>query len=151
VTAPAPIVYLTRSEHFSAAHRLWSDQLTEVENQALFGACARPHGHGHNYVLEVTLRGAVDPRTGILVNLTELRNAMRGLIVDEVDHRHLNADATICTGINPTTENLAALFWRILHPCFPDTLYEVKLFETDKNWASYRGEISSARQITGAH
>jgi 6-pyruvoyltetrahydropterin/6-carboxytetrahydropterin synthase len=142
ITGSLPITYLTRREHFSAAHRLWSDELSPAENNALFGPCARPHGHGHNYVLEVTLRGAVDPTTGIMVNLTELRDAMRTLIVDEVDHRHLNCDVAICAGVNPTTENLAVLFWRILHPRFPGVLHEVKLFETEKNWASYRGELS---------
>ena len=134
------ITYLTRRETFSAAHRLWSDHLSSEENKALFGACARPHGHGHNYVLEVTLRGSIDPRTGIVINLTELRDAMHALIIDEVDHCHLNHDAPICAGVNPTTENLATLFWHRLHPRFGDLLHEVKLFETDKNWVSYRGE-----------
>ncbi len=135
-----PIVYLTRRETFSAAHRLWSDQLSSEENEALFGACARPHGHGHNYVLEVTLRGSVDPRSGIVINLTDLRDAMRTLVIDEVDHRHLNCDVPICAGVNPTTENLATLFWRRLQLRFGTLLQEVKLSETDKNWVCYRGE-----------
>lgn len=137
---PGPITYLTRRETFSAAHRLWSEDLTEAENVALFGACARPFGHGHNYVLEVTVRGSVDPRTGIVINLTEVRDAMRMLILDGVDHRHLNHDAPICAGMNPTTENLAVLFWRLLQPRFAGLLHEVKLFETEKNSVSYRGE-----------
>lgn len=139
-TKPDPIAYLTRRESFSAAHRLWSEALTPEENRALFGPCARDAGHGHNYVLEVTLRGGIDPRTGVIVNLTEVRDTMRALIIDHVDHRHLNVDAPICDGVNPTTENLAVLFWRRLAPRWGGQLHEIKLFETDKNWAVYRGE-----------
>ena len=148
MTRPPPIAYLTRRETFSAAHRLWSNDLTPAENEALFGPCARPHGHGHNYILEVTLRGSIDPNTGIIINLTEIRDAMRTLIIDEVDHRHLNCDASICAGVNPTTENLATLFWELLEQRFGNLLHEVKLFETEKNWVSYRGELSEAMAST---
>lgn len=139
-TKAAPIVYLTRRETFSAAHRLWSDGLSEAENRALFGPCAYDHGHGHNYVLEVTLRGPVDPKTGILINLKEIRDVMHELVVDDVDHRHLNHDAPLTRGINPTAENLVVLFWTVLHKHFSKTLYEVRLRETEKNWVTYRGE-----------
>ncbi len=135
-----PIVYLTRRETFCAAHRLWSDDLSPEENRALFGKCAHDYGHGHNYVLEVTLRGPIDPRTGILVNVTEVRDAVRELLIDDVDHRHLNHDSVVCRGVNPTVENLAVLFWQVLQPRFGALLYEICLFETDKNWARYRGE-----------
>lgn len=139
-TKAAPIVYLTRRETFAAAHRLWSDNLSEAENRALFGPCAYDHGHGHNYVLEVTLRGPVDPKTGILINLKEIRDVMHELIVDDVDHRHLNHDAPLTRGINPTAENLVVLFWTVLHKHFNSTLYAVRLRETEKNWVTYRGE-----------
>ena len=136
----APVVYLTRRETFCAAHRLWSEDLSDAENRALFGKCAYDHGHGHNSVLEVTLRGPVDPKTGILINVTEVRDAIRELVIDDVDHRHLNHDSPLCRGINPTVENLAVLFWQVLQRRFGDLMYEVCLHETEKNWARYRGE-----------
>ena len=139
-TKKAAIVYLTRRETFSAAHRLWSDELSEAENRELFGPCAYDHGHGHNYVLEVTLRGAVDLKTGILVNLKEIRDVIHELVVDGIDHRHLNHDAPLTRGINPTAENLVVLFWTVLHQHYNDTLYEVRLRETEKNWVTYYGE-----------
>lgn len=138
-----PVVLLTRRESFSAAHRLWADELTAEENHALFGPCAREAGHGHNYTLEVTLKGPIDPRTGIVVNLTDLRDSMRSLVIDHVDHRNLNVDSPICDGVNPTTENLAALFWDILHGQWANLLFEIKLFETEKNWVVYRGETNA--------
>jgi 6-pyruvoyltetrahydropterin/6-carboxytetrahydropterin synthase len=137
---PQPVVLLTRREGFSAAHRLWSDHLSSEENHALFGHCAREAGHGHNYTLEVTLKGPLDPKTGIVVNLTDLRDSMRLLIIDHVDHRNLNVDSPICSGLNPTTENLVVLFWQILHDHWGDLLFEILLYETDKNWVVYRGE-----------
>ncbi|HEY1077767.1 MAG TPA: 6-carboxytetrahydropterin synthase, partial [Fontimonas sp.] len=129
-----------RRETFCAGHRLWSEALSEADNRALFGPCAHDYGHGHNYVLEVTLRGPIDPRTGVVVNLTEVRDATRELILDDVDHRHLNHDSELCRGLNPTVENLAVLFWKVLHGRFGALLYEVRLQETEKNWAVYRGE-----------
>lgn len=141
-TESAPIVYLTRRETFSAAHRLWAEHLSEKQNHDLFGPCAREFGHGHNYVLEVTLRGAVDPKTGILVNLKEIRDVVHELIVDDVDHRHLNHDALLTRGINPTAENLVILFWAVLHKHYGKVLHEVRLRETEKNWVTYRGETA---------
>jgi 6-pyruvoyltetrahydropterin/6-carboxytetrahydropterin synthase len=139
-TDPRPIVYLERQETFSAAHRLWSTDLTDEQNYDLFGPCAREHGHGHNYVLYVVLRGRIDPRTGILVNLRDIRDAIGDLILEQVDHRHLNFNSPLCHGINPTAENLTVLFWKVLRKRFGDTLYEVRLGETAKNLAFYRGD-----------
>jgi 6-pyruvoyltetrahydropterin/6-carboxytetrahydropterin synthase len=138
--AGQPVVYLVRRETFAAAHRLWSNALSDAENHALFGPCAREYGHGHNYVLEVTLRGGIDPQTGVVVNITEMRDAIRALILDDVDHRNLNHDSALCSGINPTVENLAVVFWNALEPRFGALLYEVCLHETEKNWVRYRGE-----------
>ncbi len=145
MTSPSrPIVYLTRREHFCAAHRLWSEELSVEENQALYGPCSREYGHGHNYFMDVTLRGPVDPRTGVIVNLTEVRDALKELILEDTDQRHLNHDSPLCAGVNPTAENLAVLFWQVLHARFGGLLYEVKVQETDKNWAIYRGETAAA-------
>jgi 6-pyruvoyltetrahydropterin/6-carboxytetrahydropterin synthase len=135
------MVYLTRRASFSASHRLWSNQLTEAENYAMYEKCANPNGHGHNYVLEVTVQGIPDPQTGMVLNLTELKHAMNERIVKCVDHKHLNYDVPWLEGFIPTTEVLVIKFWERLEDSLPvGMLYEVKLHETDNNVASYRGE-----------
>ena len=134
------MVYLTRRASFSASHRLWSEQLTEAENLDLYEKCANPNGHGHNYVLEVTVRGTPDARTGMVLNLTELKDVMNREVIDWVDHKHLNYDVPWLQGTIPTTEVLVMKFWERLQRAFPrGSLYEVKLFETEHNIASYRG------------
>jgi 6-pyruvoyltetrahydropterin/6-carboxytetrahydropterin synthase len=136
------MVYLTRRTTFSAAHRLWSGHLTEEENIALYDKCANPNGHGHNYVLEVTVRGTPDLQTGMVLNLTELKQAINEHIIDWVDHKHLNYDVPWLEGSIPTTEVLVIKFWERLERAFPEGfLYEVKLYETENNIASYRGGL----------
>ena len=136
------MVYLTRRTTFSAAHRLWSKHLSEAENIALYDKCANPNGHGHNYVLEVTVRGTPDPHTGMVLNLTELKRAVNEEVIDWVDHKHLNHDVPWLEGSIPTTEVLAIKFWERLARVLPEgLLYEVKLYETENNIASYRGEV----------
>jgi 6-pyruvoyltetrahydropterin/6-carboxytetrahydropterin synthase len=135
------MVYLTRRASFSASHRLWSKQLTEAENYATYEKCANPNGHGHNYVLEVTIRGTPNPQTGMVLNLTELKGAMNEQVVKWVDHKHLNYDIPWLEGSIPTTEVLVVKFWERLASALPrGMLYEVKLYETENNVASYRGE-----------
>jgi 6-pyruvoyltetrahydropterin/6-carboxytetrahydropterin synthase len=135
------MVYLTRRASFSASHRLWSDQLTEAENYAIYEKCANPNGHGHNYVLEVTVQGIPDPRTGMVLNLTDLKHAMNEQVVKWVDHKHLNYDVSWLEGFIPTTEVLVIRFWERLADSLPaGMLYKVKLHETENNVASYRGE-----------
>jgi 6-pyruvoyltetrahydropterin/6-carboxytetrahydropterin synthase len=135
------MVYLTRRASFSASHRLWSTALSESENWNLYGKCANPNGHGHNYILEVTLQGRPDPRTGMLMNLSDLREIMHREVVDWVDHRHLNHDVPWLADCIPTTEILVMKFWERLESALPEgLLYEVRLYETDNNSAAYRGE-----------
>ena len=135
------MVYLTRRATFSAAHRLWSNYLTQEENIALYDKCANPNGHGHNYVLEVTVRGTPNAHTGMVLNLTELKQAINEQVITEVDHKHLNYDVPWIEGVIPTTEVLAVKFWQRLERVLPGgLLYEVKLYETENNNASYRGE-----------
>jgi 6-pyruvoyltetrahydropterin/6-carboxytetrahydropterin synthase len=135
------MIYLTRRASFSASHRLWSKQLTEAENYAIYEKCANPNGHGHNYVLEVTVRGTSNAQTGMVLNLTELKDAMNEQVVKWVDHKHLNYDVPWLEGSIPTTEVLVVKFWERLVSAFPKgMLYEVKLYETENNVASYRGE-----------
>jgi 6-pyruvoyltetrahydropterin/6-carboxytetrahydropterin synthase len=136
------MVYLTRRTTFSAAHRLWSNHLTEEENIALYGKCANANGHGHNYVLEITVRGDVDPRTGMVLNLLDLKQAINEHVITWVDHKHLNYDVPWLEGSIPTTEVLVMKFWERLELALPrDLLYEVKLHETENNSASYRGGL----------
>lgn len=135
------MVYLTRRTAFSAAHRLWSEHLTDAENYAIYDKCANPNGHGHNYILEVTVRGWPDEHTGMILNLTNLKEAIENAIIKWVDHKHLNYDVPWLEGIIPTVEMLTVVFWRQLEKELPTgLLYEVKLQETENNLASYRGE-----------
>lgn len=135
------MIYLTRRATFSASHRLWSPELTEEENYAIYDKCALPNGHGHNYTLEVTVRGIPDPHTGMVLNLTELRDVLDKAVLQWVDHKHLNHDVPWLEGIIPTTEMLTFAFWQQLEAMLPEKLlYEVRLFETEKNSAFYRGE-----------
>jgi len=135
------MVYLTRRVSFSASHRLWSKELSAEENLRLYEKCANPNGHGHNYVLEVTVRGKPHPQTGMVLNLTELKDIINTNVVDWVDHKHLNLDVPWLEGSIPTTEVLVVKFWERLERAFPKgLLYEVKLHETENNSASYRGE-----------
>ncbi|MBE3557709.1 MAG: 6-carboxytetrahydropterin synthase [Ktedonobacteraceae bacterium] len=135
------MIYLTRRATFSAAHRLWSTSLSAEENYAIYDKCANPHGHGHNYVLEVTVRGTPDPITGMIINLTDLKQIVNEQIIQQVDHKHLNHDVSWLADTIPTTEMLAFRFWQRLEQSFPPgMLYEVKLHETENNIATYRGE-----------
>jgi 6-pyruvoyltetrahydropterin/6-carboxytetrahydropterin synthase len=139
--ADSPVIYLTRRATFSASHRLHSTALSDEENARFFGKCNRINGHGHNYVVEVTLRGEIDPRTGVLMDLAELRDLIEEHIIAKVDHRHLNHDVSPFDTLNPTAENIAVTFWKWLKPHLPEgILYEMALQETENNRAIYRGE-----------
>jgi 6-pyruvoyltetrahydropterin/6-carboxytetrahydropterin synthase len=135
------MVYLTRRVTFSAAHRLWSEALTEDENRAIYDKCANAYGHGHNYTLEVTIQGKLDPKTGMVLNLTDMKQIVNEQVVDWIDHKHLNHDVPWLEGVIPTTEMLVVKFWERLARAFPaGLLYDVTLHETENNSASYRGE-----------
>ena len=135
------MIYLTKRVTFSAAHRLWSADLSEAENYAIYEKCANPNGHGHNYTLEVTVRGWPDRQTGMIFNLTDLKAAINKAVIDEVDHKNLNYDVPWLEGIIPTAEMLVLQFWKQLETVLPEgRLYEVRLYETENNIALYRGE-----------
>lgn len=135
------MVYLTRRMTFSAAHRLWSPFLSETENYEIYDKCANPNGHGHNYILEVTVQGTPDERTGMVMNLTDMKKVINEQVVNWVDHKHLNYDVPWLEGVIPTAEMLAIKFWERLERGLPAAmLYEVKLHETENNLATYRGK-----------
>lgn len=133
---------LTRTFHFSAGHQLANPALGEAENRALYGPCFRPHGH--NYLLEVTVGGQIDPRTGMAADLEMLESAVRRALVDLVDHRDLNADVPALAGAITTGENLARAFWRLLVPALPaGALRRVAVVETANNTFEYYGDADN--------
>lgn len=132
-------VIITRRETFSAGHTLYNPAFSAERNRELFGKCSNPSGHGHNYVLEVSLSGDVNPDTGYLFDLSELSATVRKVILDDVDHRNLNADVEWLRGTIPTTENLVCAFFERLDANIPGGLLSsVRLGETEKNWAERR-------------
>ena len=134
------MVYLTRKEHFCASHRLFNPIFSDQKNLNIYGKCAYPNGHGHNYELEVTVVGEPDKDTGMIMDLKKLSDIINTEIIDKVDHKHLNFDVDFLQGIIPTAENIAKVFWQILSPKITaGKLYSLKVFETPDNFAEYRG------------
>lgn len=134
------MVYLTRKEHFCASHRLFNPKFTEQQNLEIYGKCAYPNGHGHNYEIEVTVAGEPAADTGMILDLKKLADIIDAEILTAVDHKHLNFDVDFLKGIIPTAENLAVVFWKILAPKIKNgSLYSVKVYETPNNFAEYRG------------
>ena len=135
------MVYITRRMTFSAAHRLHNPELSDEENRKIYGPCNNPMGHGHNYVLEVTVKGEPDQKDGIIIDLVKLRDIISRNIIAKVDHKFLNHQVDFLKGIIPTAENLVVHFWGVLENKIPrGTLYEIRLYESENNSAFYRGE-----------
>jgi 6-pyruvoyltetrahydropterin/6-carboxytetrahydropterin synthase len=134
------MVSLTKAFSFSAAHRLHSQFLSEDENRAVFGKCNNPHGHGHNYELEVTVKGTIDPQTGMLMDLGTLMQIVQEEIINRFDHKHLNKDTVEFRTLNPTGENIAKVIWDLLRPRLGNQLTRIGLWETPKNLFEYYGE-----------
>ncbi|XP_060700592.1 6-pyruvoyl tetrahydrobiopterin synthase isoform X1 [Hemiscyllium ocellatum] len=138
---PTRTALVTRVENFNAAHRLHSNYLSDEENKRIFGKCNNPNGHGHNYKVEVTVRGEVNPHTGMVINITELKEHMQEAIMKPLDHKNLDKDVPYFASVVSTTENVAIFIWDNLQKYLPaNLLYEVKVYETDKNIVVYRGE-----------
>lgn len=130
--------YLTVSTHFSAAHRLALPQLSYEENCEIYGKCARPNGHGHNYTLEVSVKGEIDPRTGMVVDLVALQDAIAHHVIEPFDHTFLNKDIPYFTEVVPTAENIVLRICQLLRQPIKDigaTLHKVKLIESPNNSA----------------
>lgn len=136
------MVYLTRRERFNAAHKLWVESWDDEKNLAMFGKCANRNWHGHNYDLFVTVKGDPDPLTGFVMDVKLLSRLIKEFIVDKVDHSNLNLDVDfIPKGLQPTTENLAILFWQQLAPHIDGCqLHCIKLYETENIFVEYYGE-----------
>ena len=135
-------MWITRRVEFSASHSCYNPALSEAENDALYGADANPHGHGHNYSLEVTLEGEPHPVTGMVVDLKEVKSILEEAVLDPMDHRHLNMEVPPFDTVVPTAENLAVEMWRRLAPRFaegPARLRNIRLFETADLFVDYEG------------
>ncbi|MGQ9798089.1 MAG: 6-carboxytetrahydropterin synthase [Ignavibacterium sp.] len=135
------MIYITRRETFAAAHRLFKPELSDEENLKIFGKCSNPNWHGHNYTLEVVVAGEVDPETGFVLDLKELKKIIHQHVIDKVDHKNLNIDTEFMKGIIPTSENICIAIWNQLKDKIPSgKLYSVKLYETENNYFEYKGE-----------
>jgi 6-pyruvoyltetrahydropterin/6-carboxytetrahydropterin synthase len=138
------MVYLSRLEHFNAAHKLYNPKWSEEKNKAVFGPCSNENWHGHNYELIVTVKGQPDPETGFVIDLKKLSILIRENIIDQVDHKNLNLDVPFMRDQLASTENLIMAFWKILEPLIPGMssarLHSLKLYETPRNFVEYFGE-----------
>jgi len=135
-------MYISRKVEFCASHRLHSPAFSDEENAKLYGRCNNPNGHGHNYVLEVTVSGPIEAKTGMVMDLKALKDLLDREIINRVDHKNLNVDVDFMRGVIPTAENILVLFWDLVQDKLPTgcRLYEMRLWETDNNLAIYRGE-----------
>jgi 6-pyruvoyltetrahydropterin/6-carboxytetrahydropterin synthase len=135
------MVYLTRLEHFNAAHRLYNPGWSSERNEAVFGKCANANWHGHNYELYVTIKGDPDPDTGFLFDVKKLSELIREHVTEKLDHRNLNMDVDFLAGKMCSTENLAIGIWQQLQPQLPAAvqLHCIKLYETPRIYVEYYG------------
>ena len=132
---------VTAKLDFSSAHRLHNPAFDAEWNRRTYDKCDNAAGHGHNYFIEVSVRGRIDPQTGMVIDLKKLKDIMRERVVDRVDHRNLNEDVDFLRGVIPTAENLARSFWKELAPAIDEgELYQIVLHETERNSVIYRGE-----------
>lgn len=135
------IVTVTRRLHFNAAHRVHNPSLSDGENTELFGKCNNPNWHGHNYILDVSVKGEISPKTGYVVDLAKLKDIVSREVIDKVDHRNLNVEVDFMKGKIPTTENIVVAMWNVLAPAVaPAKLDRLVLWETQNNAAEYSGQ-----------
>lgn len=143
--AKNPQVTVTRRLHFSAAHRVHNPAMSDEENRRTFGKCNNPNWHGHNYELDVTVEGPVDPATGFLMDLKLLKDLVERRVLADVDHKNLNTEVRWLDGVNPSTENVAVAIWGRLADQLPSgvRLAKVLLRETPRNWVEYTGPLGT--------
>lgn len=135
------MVFLTRKSEFSASHYYHNPDFTPEENRRVFGKCSNLNGHGHNYTLEVTVKGDVDRKTGFVIDLKELKDILNREVLDALDHRHLNKEVPEFAHQIPTTENIAIAIWQRLQPKLKIAqLHRVRLYEMPDLFVDYYGE-----------
>src|SRR5687768_10503509 len=135
-----PRVTVTRRLRFNAAHRVHNPALSEEENAAIFGKCNNPNWHGHNYILDVSVEGDIDPRTGYVLDLSALKQLVEREVVNKVDHKNFNLDVDFMQSTIPTSENIVVAFWRLLADRVkPAKLARLVLWETENNYVEYTG------------
>ena len=139
------MIYISRKEHFNAAHKLYNPKWTEEKNAEMFGPCANANWHGHNFDLIVTVKGIPDPDTGFVIDLKKLSILIRSKVIEKLDHKNLNLDVDFMLGKMASTEILAMEIWKILDPeilaiAKNAALHSIKLYETPRNYVEYFGE-----------
>ncbi len=139
------MIFVSRHEHFNAAHKLYNSNWSSEQNEAVFGPCANENWHGHNFELIVTVKGTPDPDTGFVVDLKKLSQLIRSKVTSRVDHKNLNLDVDFMKDKMASTENLAIEFWKILKVELPAIshnakLHSIKLYETPRNFVEYFGD-----------
>jgi 6-pyruvoyltetrahydropterin/6-carboxytetrahydropterin synthase len=131
---------VTRRVHFNAAHRLFNPARSDEWNQRMFGVCANPNYHGHNYELDVTVTGEIDPETGYIIDINVLKHLVEEKLLQYLDHKNLNLDVAHFATVIPTAENIAAYCWSVLAPEIPaGRLLRLRLWETPRNYVEYEG------------
>ena len=138
------MIYVSRKEHFNAAHKLSNPSWSKEKNLEVFGPCANENWHGHNYDLIVTVKGDPDPDTGFVVDLKKLSTLIRNEVTEKLDHKNLNLDVDFLKGKMPSTENVVIEIWKILAPRIKaitrfGSLHSIKLYETPRNYVEYFG------------
>lgn len=136
------MIFITRREHFNAAHRLYREDFSDDKNLEVFGKCSNPNWHGHNYTLFITVKGEVNPATGFLVNLKDLSRIIKDRIIEPLDHKNINLEVSFMSGKLASSENLAMAIWEELELAIRSIgaeLHCVKLYETENNIVEYFG------------
>lgn len=137
------MIYITRRERFNAAHRLFRADFNDQKNEEVFGKCSNPNWHGHNYQLFVTIKGEINPKTGFLVNLTDLKMLINEKVTDKLDHKNLNLEVDFLEGKFTSTEVLCVSIWEQLESeiiRLGATLHKIRIEETENNFVEYYGE-----------
>ncbi len=134
-----PTLTVTRRVHFNAAHRLHNPAWSDDQNRQVFGPCNNPNFHGHNYELDISVEGEVDPDTGYVVDLGVVKRIAEEAVVAALDHKNLNLDVPQFRGLNPTAENIVVVIWNLLDGRLPGRLVKLVLWETPRNYVEYRG------------
>lgn len=134
-------VSVFRKAHFNAAHRLHNPSWSDEKNQNVFGKCNNPSYHGHNYMLEVKVKGEIDPETGYVIDTKILKDIIKHEVQDRFDHRNLNLDTQEFKSLNPTAENIAVVIWQLIRKHIPEEFeLSVRLHETENNYVEFDGK-----------